>query len=209
MGRLGGGGQAVLGGGDPDVQAEPLALGRDVHVGRAVGRAGPGRGEDADAAVAERAQVLQGEGDAAPVVEDDLTGGAGQGVADRDHRQRLAQLGPEGRRGVDRLHDHAVDALVAELLGEDPLAGGIADGVQDERVAVLLAQAAADADGERLLPEVLQRAAEQTDHAGAAAGQRSGDGVGLVTQLGRRRADPLHRLLGDLQATQRVGDGGR
>ncbi|MFD2349330.1 hypothetical protein ACFSTC_08030 [Nonomuraea ferruginea] len=84
------------------------------------GGAGPGGGEHADAAVAERPQVLQRERDAAPVVEDDLGGGAAQRVADRDHRQRRAQLGPERRGGIERLHDEAVDALVTQLAERAP-----------------------------------------------------------------------------------------
>ncbi|GAA2216248.1 hypothetical protein GCM10009850_117170 [Nonomuraea monospora] len=200
MGGGGGAGQPVGRGGDLDVQPQPVGLGRDVHVGGPVGGAGLGGGEHGDAAVAEGAQVLQGERHPAAVVEDDLAGRAGDGVADRDDRQRLAQLGPERGGRVDRLHDHAVDALVAELLGQGPLSGRVAECVEDEGVAVFLPQPSADADRQGLLPEVLQRAAQQADHPGAPAGQGSGDGIGLVAELGRGGAHPLHGLLRHLQA---------
>jgi hypothetical protein len=45
-------------------------------------------------------------------------------------------------------------------------------------------QRAADADAEELLPQVLQRAEEQPDRAGPAAGQGACDAVYLVTKLG-------------------------
>ena len=65
-------------------------------------------------------------------------------------------------------------------------------------------QRAADADTQQLLPQVLQRTAEQPDCPGPAAGQGARDAVDLVAKLGRGAAHPLLRLLRGLDAAQRV-----
>jgi hypothetical protein len=154
------------------------------------------------------AQVLQRQGHAGPVVEDDLSRRArpGQPVADRHHRQALAQLGPERRRRVHRLHDQRVHPLVTELAGHRVLPDRVAGGVQDQRVAVVVLERPADADAQGLLPEIFEGAAEKTDHAGPAAGQRAGDGIGLVTELIGGLAHAFDGLLGHLQAAQGVRD---
>jgi hypothetical protein len=55
--------------------------------------------------------------------------------------------------------------------GEQELALGVAGRVHQERVVVPGEQRAAQADAEQLLPQVLERAEQQTDRAGPAAGQ--------------------------------------
>ena len=145
------------------------------------------------------------------VVEQHLAGGsaAGKRVADRDDREGFRDLGPELIRRVDRGQDQPVDVLVAELGGERPLTRRVAAGVEDQRVAVVRQQRAARLGDEALLPQVLERGAEDPDHAGAPAGERPRDRVGLVTHLVGDLADALLSLLGDLDAAQRIGNRGR
>jgi hypothetical protein len=114
-----------------------------------------------------------------------------------------------GRLSPSSAHSSAVDPLVAQLPREHLLALGVARGVEDDGVTVAGEQRAADAHRQGLLPQVLERAAEQAHHAAAPAGQRAGDGVGLIAQLLGGPADPLLRLFRRLDATQRIRNGGR
>ena len=162
--------------------------------------------------MAEGVQVLERAANAAAVVEQHLArgGAAGERVADRHNRQRLRDLGPELIGGVHWGQDQPVDVLVAELGGERALANGIAAGVENQRVAVARQERAACLGDQALLPQILERGAEDPDHAGAPAGERARDRVGLVTHLVGDLADALLGLLGDLNAAQCIGHcGGR
>ena len=86
---------------------------------------------------------------------------------------------------------------------------GIAAGVEYQGVTIVGQQGATRLGGEALLPQILERGAEDPDHAGAAAGQRAGDRVGLVAEVIGDLADPLLGLLGDLDPAQCVRDRGR
>jgi hypothetical protein len=122
--------------------------------------------------------MLQGERDPGAIVEHHLTGGPSwQCVADRHDRQALRQLRPPFIRRVERLHDETVHPLVPQLVGEQQLPFGVAGGVHEQRVVLTGQQRAADPDAEQLLPQVLQRAEEQPDRPGPAAGQGARDAV--------------------------------
>ena len=157
------------------------------------------------------AEVAQAGPHAALVVEDDLAGRghAGKRVAHGDGRHLAGDRRPAAGGGADRHDDEAVDALVDEPLGQLELARGLAVGVGHERRALGHPQLALDGPDELLVPEVGQAAHEQADHGGVAAGQRAGDRVGLVAELGRGGADTFHGLGRHLAAPQRVGDRGR
>ena len=96
--------------------------------------------------------------------------------------------------------DQAVHLLIAQLGREQPLALGIAAGVEDQRVAVMGQQRAPGLGGQPLLPEVLQRRTQDPDHSRSAAGQRAGDRMRLVAEIRGHLAHALLCLLGDLDA---------
>ena len=125
---------------------------------------------------------------------------AGQRVADRDDGQRLAELLPQRRRGIERRHDEPVDPLVAEPVGERPLALGLAARVGHEHVQVVAAEPAAERLDEALLAQVLERAGEHADEPGPAAGERARDRVAGVAELLGGLPHALLRLGGRLHA---------
>jgi hypothetical protein len=94
--------------------------------------------------------------------------------------------------------------LVAKLGGERPLAPGVAAGVEDQRVAVVLEQGPPGLRDQALLPQVLERRTEDPHHAGPAAGQRASDRIRLVSELGRHLSHPLLGLLRHLDPAERV-----
>ena len=112
-----------------------------------------------------------------------------------------------GRR-VDPQHDQRVDALVDELGGQLLLQHRAVRRVDDQRVPARLEQLAAQGGGDVLLPDVLQRAAQHADVAGAPGGERAGDRVDLVAEPVGDLAHALLRLDRDLQPAQRVRHGG-
>jgi histidine ammonia-lyase len=211
LGDFGGVAQWLARGDDAHLEGQPLGLRADVQLGRAVRGARPGRGEHGDLPVAEGLQVLERQADTGLVVEQHLARGAAavQRVADGHDGQALAERGPVLRGRVERLDDQAVHPLVPELAGQHLLAARVAAGADEQGIPVAGEQFAADPDAEQLLPQVLEGAAEQADHAGPAAGQGAGDGIGLVTQLGGGLPDPLLSLVGGLHAAQGIRHGGR
>ena len=197
---------------DAAVEAQGGRRARDRALGLAVGGGLHRPGEHGDAAVAERAEVLEALQDAALVVEHHLAGrgDAGERVADRDRRDLPGDRGPAAARRSDRHDDQAVDALVDEALRELELPGGLAVGVGDERAQRGVVELALDGAHELLVPEVAEAAHEQADDAGRPARERARDRIGLVAQLLRRLAHPSLGLGGDVHAAQRVADrGGR
>ena len=156
--------------------------------------------------MAERAEVAQRVLHAAIVVEDDLAhgGDSRQGIADRDHGHLLGDRLPAAAGWTDRQHDEAVDAAIREAPGEVQLALRFPVGVGHQRAEIRAVQLALHGPHQLLVPEVGQAPRQQPHDAGGPAAQGTGDRVGLVAQLGGRRADSLLRLGRDVHTSQRV-----
>jgi len=111
---------------------------------------------------------------------------------------------------VQQLRDRHVDAAIVVPL--DPAAPywaavRVALRVGDQRETLVTQQGPAELDDESLLPEVLQRAAEHADGAGAPERQRAGRRVDLVAKLVCRLSYPLQGLLRQVQPAQRIRHG--
>ena len=104
--------------------------------------------------------------------------------------------------GIERGDDEPVDELVGELPGERLLAVGLPARVDDEHVQVVPAELAPERLDEALLAQVLERAGEHADEAGATARERPRDRVARVAELVRGAPDALLRLRGGLHPAQ-------
>ena len=98
-----------------------------------------------------------------------------------------------------------VDELVGELPREHALALGLPARVDDDHVQVVAGERPAEQLDEALLAEVLERARQDADEAGATACERAGDRVAGVAQLLRRLLDAPLGLRLRLHPAQRVG----
>jgi hypothetical protein len=151
-------------------------------------------------------KVLQNGAHGAFVVEQDLARrrGSGHTLADAHGRDALGDLAPALRKRFDRRDDEGVDATVVELEGELDLQSGIAVGIGDQQLPATGPQVALDA-GHQLLQIEIGEAADHHAHAGGrAAAQRAGDRIGAEAELLGRGLHTGLRLLGHLQAAQRV-----
>ena len=132
----------------------------------------------------------------------------GQRVADRDEHGLVGELLPLHATGIDRQHDQRVDALVDQALGQVGLDRRVVGGVDDERLPLGLEQPAPEGGGDALLPDVVERATQHADVAGATERERAGDRIDLIADAVSRLADPLLGLGRHLQSAQRIRDRG-
>ena len=135
--------------------------------------------------------------------------GARHAVADADRRHALGNACPAGREGPDRRHDERVDAAVGELERELDLDRGIAVGIGDQELPAAGAEVALDARDELLQVEVGEAADDHADALGRAAAQRTCDRIGAEPELLGRGLHARLRLLGHLEAPQRIRHRGR